>query len=313
MQTQAMPDDLLPAPAFPAPAPADHGTEEARTLPPDQAAKLHHLRRIVRDCGSLLVAYSGGVDSALVALVASRELGDRSLACLGVSPSLPARERRHAIELAERMGLRYREVSSNEQDDPRYVANGADRCFFCKSALFSRLISIARQEGWREVADGVHLGDAADHQHGIAAARHAGVRSPLLEAGLEKGHVRALARHLQLPSWDKPATPCLASRVPPGTRVTPALLAQIEAAEDVLFQLGYREFRVRHHGDVARIELTHADFTRAIDQRDPIVAGIRAAGYRFVTLDLAGFRAEPLAPSDQPLVTLGAFCKSPEV
>ncbi|HZL37381.1 MAG TPA: ATP-dependent sacrificial sulfur transferase LarE [Tepidisphaeraceae bacterium] len=274
-------------------------------IPAPPAAKLQRLREIIRACSSLLVAYSGGVDSALVALIAHQELGERSQACLGVSPSLPRREMRHAVKLAEQMGVVCRLVNTLEGDDARYAANGADRCFFCKSELFGRLIALARDEGWSAVADGVHAEDISDHHNGIAAARRLGVRSPLLEAGLVKQDVRDLARHLGLAAWDKPATACLASRVPTGVAITPELLGQIDAAEDVLFDLGFTQFRVRHHGQLARVELSAQDLSRAIELREAIVAGVRAAGYRFVALDLEPFRSGSLAtqPARQ-LVTL---------
>jgi pyridinium-3,5-biscarboxylic acid mononucleotide sulfurtransferase len=257
---------------------------------PELTNKLDLLRARVRNCGSLLVAYSGGVDSALVALVAHRELGGRALACVGVSPSYPARELRAATDLAAEMGFACRVVETHEHANPAYSANAPDRCFFCKVELFERLCDIAAREGWQAVADGVHAADAADHAHGIAAARRNGVVSPLMEAGIDKSEVRTLARELGLPAWDKPAMPCLASRVPHGTPITPALLWRVEVAEDALAALGFRQFRVRHHGELARVELPPEDFARALELREELVRGVRDAGYRFVTIDLAGFR-----------------------
>ena len=165
---------------------------------------------------------------------------------------LPARELRAAAGLAAEMGFACRVVETHEHANPAYSANAPDRCFFCKVELFERLRDIAAREGWQAVADGVHAADAADHAHGIAAARRNGVVSPLMEAGIDKSEVRTLARELGLPAWDKPAMPCLASRVPHGTPITPALLRRVEAAEDVLAALGFRQFRVRHHGELAR-------------------------------------------------------------
>jgi uncharacterized protein len=252
---------------------------------------LTRLRTLIRSYGSVLVAYSGGVDSALVLAVATRELGDRSLACIGVSASYPARERREAVEFAESIGARYGLIETGEQSNPRYAANAGDRCYFCRAGLFRKLHDIASTGNWHAIADGVHLDDTSTHVNGIRAAREAGVRSPLFELGLRKSDVRDLARAMDLAVWDKPAVACLASRVPRGVPITPALLAQIDAAEEVIAALGFRQFRVRYHGDVARLELPCEEFERAVQMREPITAGLRACGFRFVTLDLSGFRS----------------------
>lgn len=260
-----------------------------------QMQKLDALRGIVRSVESALVAYSGGVDSALVVAVAREQLGERALACIGVSPSYPQREQREAIAMAEKLGARFRLVNTEEGDDPEYAANAGNRCYFCKSELYSKLVAIARSEGWNAVFDGVHADDVHDHALGIRAAGENGVRSPLLEANITKDDVRAMAQALKLPAWDKPAMACLSSRVPAGVTITRELLAQIERAEDVLAELRFRQFRVRHHGDVARVEVPAEDLPRAIELRDAIVEGIQRAGYRFVTLDLAGFRSGSLS------------------
>lgn len=256
--------------------------------------KHERLRATMRSLESALVAYSGGVDSALVMVVAHQELGERALACIGVSPSYPTREMRAAIKLAETMGVPYRLVDTHEHLDPGYTANLADRCYFCKTELHDHLQAIARAEGWGAILDGNNASDLGDYRPGMAAAREHDVRSPLLEAGITKAEVRELAQALGLPVWDKPAMACLSSRVPHGTPITPELLRQIESAEDALVDLGFSQFRVRHHGDIARIELPPDDLLAAISRREAIVDGVRAAGYRFVALDLAGFRSGSL-------------------
>ena len=255
--------------------------------------KADRLAAVLRGMGSVLVAYSGGVDSAVVLAVAGRELGDRAVGCIGVSPSFPEREKRDALELAGRLGVRVKLVYPEEHLDPNYAANPTNRCYFCKSALYARLRQTADAEGWNAVADGTQADDLGDDRPGRVAAQQNGVRSPLLEAGMGKADVRDLARKLGLPVWEKPAMACLASRVPHGTAVTPAVLNQVERAEDALTDLGFRQFRARHHGDVVRLELPAADLARAVEVRRELVSRLRAAGYKHVTLDLQGFREEP--------------------
>jgi len=256
--------------------------------------KLGKLRAIMHECGSVLVAYSGGVDSALVMAVAYQELADQALACIGVSPSYPAREMRDAVKLAEELGVPYRLVNTEEYLDPNYAANPNNRCYFCKSELHNRLKAILVREEWGVVLDGNNASDVGDFRPGMTAARERGVRSPLLEAEITKDEVRAIAQSLGLPVWDKPAMACLSSRVPHGTPITPELLRQIEAAEDVLVALGFAQFRVRHHNEIARIELPPEEFPKAIAAHMAITSGVKAAGYRFVALDLAGFRSGSL-------------------
>ena len=253
---------------------------------------------------SALVAYSGGVDSALVMAAAHQALGPKALACIGVSASFPQRERRAAVELAERLGAAYRLIETHETSDPRYAANPADRCYFCKAELFDLLRRLAREEGFAVLLDGNNASDLAEVRAGRRAAAERGVRSPLAELGLTKQDVRGLAKALDLPVWDKPAMACLASRVPQGVAITPELLGRIERAEDVLARLGFRQFRVRHHGELARIELPLEDLPRALEARAAIIAGVQETGYRFVCLDLAGFRAAPPGPAATPVVSV---------
>ncbi len=261
-------------------------------MTPEQ--QLQQFEHWLQPFGRVLVAYSGGVDSALVMAVAHRVRGDQALACVGISPSYPLREQRDALALAERLGVPVRKVETQEHLDPHYIANSGDRCYHCKTHLYDRLRDVMQVEKWDVILDGTNADDLGDDRPGRVAAAEHGVRSPLVELGLTKQDVRALAKWLGLEVWDKPAMACLSSRVPRGTTVTPQLLAQIEQAEDVLVELGLTQFRVRHHGDIARIELPAGDFQRALDQRIMLVRRLRVLGYKHVTLDLAGFRDEGL-------------------
>jgi pyridinium-3,5-biscarboxylic acid mononucleotide sulfurtransferase len=258
-------------------------------MPTPLAEKLEHLRAIIHQLQSVLVAYSGGVDSALVLAVAVEQLGSRALACIGVSPSYPQRERDAAVALAAQLGAAYRIIETTEHEDPRYAANPDNRCYFCKANLFDHLREIAAAEGWNAILDGNNVSDMTDDRPGRLAGAERGVRSPLIEAQISKADVRELSRRLKLPVWDKPAMPCLSSRVPHGTLITPGLLGKIEQAENALVELGFGEFRVRHHGDVARIQLPPHELGRAFEHRTQIVARVKACGYRFVTLDLSDF------------------------
>lgn len=255
---------------------------------------LERLEAVIRGYGPTLTAFSGGVDSTLVAVVAARVHGERALAVTGVSASLASSEREHASKLASELGLRHRLIDTHELARPGYRQNAGDRCYHCKTELFERLRELAAAEGFAAIASGDNLDDLGDHRPGLRAATEHEVRKPLIEAQLGKAMIRAIALQLGLPNHQKPAAPCLASRVPAGTRVSPEILAQIEAAEAGVRVLGFAEFRVRHHGELARIELPIAELTRALERRVELLAAVKRAGYLFVALDLAGFKSGSL-------------------
>ncbi len=257
-------------------------------------ADLVALEAILASYGPTITAFSGGVDSTLVAAVAQRVHGERALAVTGVSPSLANAEREHAEQLAAQLGLRHRLITTHEIERPGYQANAGDRCYHCKTELFEQLVELARVDGYSAVLSGDNLDDLGGHRPGLRAASEQGVRKPLVEAGLGKPRIRALARLLGLPNHHKPAAPCLASRVPHGTRVDAGVLARIEQAEAGVRALGFTELRVRHHGELARLELPPSELTRAVEQRHALIAAVKRAGYLFVTLDLAGFRSGSL-------------------
>jgi len=255
-------------------------------------AKLERLSAEIGALPSALVCYSGGVDSAFVLAVATRQLGERAIGMTAVSPSLPPGELEYALALAKEIGAVHRIVSSNEMDDPRYVANNADRCFYCKSELYE--IAEAKRKEWDLAAtlNGTNCDDLGDYRPGLSAAQNAGVKSPLVECGFSKADVRAAAQIIGLGAWDKPALACLSSRIPYGTSVTGERLAQIGGFEADLKKLGFRQVRVRYHDKLARVELDLAEMTRAVDPalRNEIVAAGKRNGFHYVTLDLGGYR-----------------------
>src|SRR5689334_2141898 len=255
-------------------------------------AKLERLSANIGALPSALVCYSGGVDSAFVLAVATRQLGERAIGMTAVSPSLPPGELDYAKALAKEIGAVHRIVSSNEMDDPRYVANNSDRCFYCKSELYEIAESKRQEWGLAAMLNGTNCDDLGDYRPGLVAAQNAGVKSPLVECGFSKADVRAAAQVIGLGAWDKPALACLSSRIPYGTSVTAERLAQIGGFEAELKRLGFRQVRVRYHDKLARVELDMDEMPRAVDAsvRSEIVAAGKRNGFHYVTLDLGGYR-----------------------
>jgi uncharacterized protein len=256
-----------------------------------QNIKYGKLKEILANAGSLVVAFSGGTDSTLVLKVAYDALGDKVVAMTAVSASLPVAERLEAQQITRQIGVKHILIESDEISDPDYLANTPNRCFFCKKETYGKLNAYAQQHGFQTIVDGTNADDIGDYRPGYQAAREYNVRSPLLEAGFSKAEIRQLARELGLPNWNKPAAACLSSRIPYGTTITLEALSQVESAEALLHGLGLHQMRVRHHGQVARIEVEPADFPLLLEHRADIVTTFKAIGYAYVALDLAGFRS----------------------
>jgi uncharacterized protein len=272
-------------------------TTKTRTIGPKTtsdalAGKAERLHALIAGYRSLVVAFSGGVDSAYLAIVAGRILGPRALAVTADSPSYPDSHRRLALGIAGQFGFAHEIIHTAELDRPEYRANPANRCYYCKDELYRNLSAVARDRGLAVVVDGNNADDRGDYRPGRQAAREYGVQSPLDEADLTKDDIRALARDAGLASWNEPASACLSSRIPYGQEVTDERLRQIERAEDAVRELGFRIFRVRHHDAVARLEIARAEMPRALDPEvnEKLVAALKALGYQYVSLDLQGYR-----------------------
>ncbi len=270
-------------------------------LPGDLREKIGRLEERLRILGRVVVAFSGGVDSALLASMSHRVLGDEAVAALADGPSLPARERENARELAESLGIRLHVIGTKEIEDPRYLANTGDRCYWCREAMVAALRPLA-EELDASLVYGAVLDDLGEDRPGMRAAEEGGMLAPLLDAGFRKEDVRGLAKALGLSVWDKPAAACLSSRFMVGTPVSREGLAQVERAEDALLSLGFRVLRVRHHGDLARVEVGEGEISALLEEgtRQAVLEALRAAGYRYVTLDLGAYRPAGLLPVFDP-------------
>ena len=268
-------------------------------------AKYEHLKSLLKEMGGIVVGYSGGVDSTFLAKVATDVLGDQALSVAAISESYPKAEREEGRQFAEQLGLNYIEVETSELENPEYRRNESNRCFFCKQELMIHLQQVANERGIEVISLGTVTDDLGDYRPGQSAAKQAGARFPLVEADLSKDDVRALSQALEIPTWDKPAFACLSSRFPYGEEITREKLEMVEQAEDVLREMGFRQFRVRHHNNLARVEVAPEEMESLFRQGETVYQRLKDIGYQYIAMDLKGYRSgsmnEVLVQIETPL------------